>query len=74
VRQILSVVPNFFIHRWESKRNVNELVLEIPSNIKEILEAYERGVVIPTHETPFQGSMLSDVIQGRNKVFKRIVL
>lgn len=74
VKQILSIVPNFYTHRWETKRNVNELIIEIPSNIKEILEGYERGIVIPVKEQSFEGTMLSGVIQGRNKVFKRIVL
>lgn len=33
-QQILTVCPNFFIHKWDTKQGKVELYIEIPANIK----------------------------------------
>jgi hypothetical protein len=37
-QQILTVCPNFFIHKWELRQGKAELLIEIPANVKRILE------------------------------------
>ena len=37
-QQILTVCPNFFIHKWETRKNKSELLIEIPQEINYILE------------------------------------
>ena len=37
-QQILTVCPNFFIHKWELRQGKAELLIEIPLNVKKILE------------------------------------
>lgn len=36
-QQILSLVPNFFMHKWEMQKLEPELLIEVPANIKDIL-------------------------------------
>jgi len=36
-QQILTVCPNFFIHKWDTKQGKLELYIEIPANIEEAL-------------------------------------
>jgi hypothetical protein len=37
-QQILTIVPEFYIHRWEiSKQDKTELYIDIPSNVKEFI-------------------------------------
>ena len=63
---MLYLVPNFFNHRWESKQNGFELIIEIPANIKDILED---DSVKPSNES-YDFMMTADLIEKRKKVFK----
>jgi hypothetical protein len=36
-QQILTLVPHFFMHKWEMQKSEPELLIEVPENIKEIL-------------------------------------
>ena len=40
-RQILSVVPNFFLHKWQVRKGVLELMVEVPENIADVVLGYE---------------------------------
>jgi len=52
------VAPQFFLHRWEVRKGKNELVIDIPRNINEILMKsynpdYEGGVEVDIE--PYDG-------------------
>lgn len=36
-KQMLRVMPELFIHRWETKADKVELFIDVPSNIKDML-------------------------------------
>lgn len=68
--QILTVCPNFFIHKWEMKHGKSELFLEIPGHINEILNCEpvpetEEG----QEEQAYFDSLNDELLQKRREQF-----
>ena len=68
LRQIFSVVPNFFLHHWESRQGQYELVIQIPENLNQIVSSRDEGV----EASPIAGRlpMNSTMIRTRTKVLR----
>jgi hypothetical protein len=37
----MTIVPDFFIHKWQMRKAKMELVIEVPENIEEIVAKYD---------------------------------
>ena len=66
-QQIINVVPKFFNHQWELKGKNYELTIEIPKNIKQIVEDEK----VKKSQEAFEEMMLSDLLEKRQEIFKR---
>ena len=64
---MITVAPYMFIHSWESKVSGYELVIEIPKNIKQILQNQE---IKPSNEA-YEDLMVSEMLQERTNAFKQ---
>lgn len=42
-RQILRIVPDFYLHRWDQKQGKAQLFVDIPKNISQVLQALQTG-------------------------------
>jgi len=65
-QQILTVCPNFFIHKWELRQGKAELLIEIPENVKRTLEDLPESEDEEIQETPY-GDTLDETIQLRRR-------
>jgi hypothetical protein len=72
IKQILSVAPNFFNHKWEQKESGMELVFSIPQNIKEILETKDPASV-PASQFSLETKMDETLLIMRRAVFKKLL-
>jgi len=73
IRQILTVTPNFFNHKWESKQGGMELVFSIPQNIREILETKDSASV-PASQYSLEVQMTEYLLSLRKSVLKKQLL
>mmetsp|Transcript_18358 Transcript_18358/g.13362 ORF Transcript_18358/g.13362 Transcript_18358/m.13362 type:complete len:103 (+) Transcript_18358:667-975(+) len=74
LQQMLWIAPNFFIHKWELKKGKQELLIDIPANIKLILEMYFKQEAVEPTAAPVQGLVPNEVLLRRSAVFKSSLL
>ncbi|CDW91756.1 UNKNOWN [Stylonychia lemnae] len=67
LQQILFVAPYMYNHYFEAKSRGYELMIEIPKNIRQIIENQK---IQPTNEA-FDQQMLSDLLEKRKDLFKQ---
>jgi hypothetical protein len=68
-QQILYVCPKLFIHKWEVKGSkAPELVIEVPKNIKDVLNNYNGTT--PSLEG-METHMHSEVLNRRKALFEK---
>jgi len=67
------LVPKYYIHRWEYRTNTKkyELIIEIPSNAKDIAENPETAV--PSSEG-IEGNIHSSILDLRKQGFRKAIL
>lgn len=69
--QILWLVPNYYLYRWEyrSSTKQHELVIEIPLNALDLA----LSDAVPSQE-PFEGKVHSTVLEARKTGFRQALL
>ena len=69
--QILEVAPKMYNHHWEYRKHQNELMIDIPKNIVDILE-----FPITTYQSPeeYETSLKSELLQKRKDFFRDSLL
>jgi hypothetical protein len=67
---MIYLVPHFFIHRWELKKGVKELMIDIPDNIKDILI----DTSIPPSQIGFSSFISEKILIERSSIFSKSLL
>ena len=75
-RQILRVMPEFFIHRWDTKADKVELFIDVPCNIKETLQQMKNDFSGPfvASEEPMVGQLMGENLTLRKHLFRKQLL
>ena len=65
----MTIVPDFFIHKWQTKKTGMELLIEVPENIVAIVNNHnsynpEESDVEPS-ENPYPYTLSSELIHAR---------
>lgn len=68
-QQILTVAPQFYIHKWEQKGKGYELIIEIPKNIRQLIPFSQENKEAPSQDA-FENIMQSDITEVRKSYFK----
>ena len=68
-RQFLTIVPDFFIHKWQVKKNGMELLIEVPENIHAIVNKYKSDYPdesdIEPSESPYNHILSAELLHDR---------
>jgi DNA replication factor CDT1 like len=72
-QQIIYLVPKFYIHRWEYRTASKkyELVIEIPSNAKDIVEYPD---LVNTSSEGIEGTIHSSILDLRKQGIRKAIL
>lgn len=75
-KQIFRVMPEFFIHRWDTKADKVELFIDVPSNMKEMLQKMKDDLPGPyvASDEPMVGSLMGDLLTLRKMLFRKQLL
>jgi hypothetical protein len=75
-KQMLRVMPEFFIHRWETKADKVELFIDVPSNIKETLQKMKDNLPGPyvASEEPMVAALMGELLTQRKTLFRKQLL
>jgi hypothetical protein len=82
VRQIMTVAPDFFIHKWDFLTGAgackqSELFIEIPANIAEVIAADDQAfkgnaqTTCSASEAPYMSTLGEDLVKKRRRAFRR---
>ena len=64
--------PNFFIHKWETRKNKSELMIEVPKEIDEILLTGMRPELngeVEAEEQAYAGHLNEEQMKKRREQF-----
>ena len=79
-KQILAVVPDFYLHKWEFRQGRPQLLVDIPQNIHQILVALRTGEYEvleklrqenKASDNEHQGYVSNEIVEKRRKFFKQ---
>ena len=73
--QIMTLVPDFFIHKWQMRKGKMELIIEVPENIEEIVAKYDpEGVqTYQVSESAYPHPLPQELIHERIQIMKERV-
>jgi len=70
-QQMLYVVPDFFLHRWDVKSDKAELYIDIPANIKEICARLASNQPVQVSNEPLIGTVSQETFAARKTMFRK---
>ena len=69
-RQFLTIVPEFYTHKWQMRKGKMELLIEVPENIEEIIANYRTEHDIKCMESAYPKQLSESILKERQTILR----